>query len=425
VADAQVASGNPTTNYGAGTNLYVQSSASGFGNERGWLKFDLSSIPAGSSISSASLQLWNWKATGAAMPAELRGGSVDSWTETGITWNTQPVFGAALVTQTLDSASTGLWYNWDISSFVQSKWSGNKLVSLVVKPVTENSSASPAPSYGFDAKEYGSNAPVLQIQTQAAAATVTQVDFYYRFSSDNSTWGGWTLYSSSMAAPFTATFAYPNGQGYYEFYSRATDSNNNVEPAPAAAQSTTHYTAAPPYTTEAIVTLGALSATYDTTAKAVTVTTVPPSLASSTTYNGSTSVPVNAGTYAVLTTVTQAGYTGSAGGTLIIGKSTATVTLGDLNFTNDGTPKATTAATNPAGLSVIITYNGSTTVPVDAGTYSVVVTINDPNYQGSASGTMTIAAASGGEVPVPAFGLFGFMIAAAGLGGMLMRRRMA
>lgn len=78
---------------------------------------------------------------------------------------------------------------------------------------------------------------------------------------------------------------------------------------------------------------------------------------------------------------------------LTIGKATATVTLGSLSATFDGTPKPVTATTNPAGLAVIITYNGSPTAPTNVASYAVVATINAPNYQGSANGTLTIAKA--------------------------------
>jgi hypothetical protein len=74
-----------------------------------------------------------------------------------------------------------------------------------------------------------------------------------------------------------------------------------------------------------------------------------------------------------------------------IAKATASVTLGNLNFTYDGTQKSTTATTNPIGLTVQITYDGSITAPTNAGNYAVVATINDTNYQGSTSGTLHIA----------------------------------
>ncbi len=114
------------------------------------------------------------------------------------------------------------------------------------------------------------------------------------------------------------------------------------------------------------------------------------------TYNGSTTAPTDAGTYAVAATVADANYEGSASGTLTIAKAAASVSLGTLDFVFDNTPKTVTATTTPGGLNVTITYDGGSTPPTAVGTYTVVATINDPNYEGSASGTMTIS-----EPPAP------------------------
>jgi hypothetical protein len=87
-------------------------------------------------------------------------------------------------------------------------------------------------------------------------------------------------------------------------------------------------------------------------------------------------------------------YQGSASGTLTISKANATVTLVNLNQTYDGTAKSASATTIPANLNVTFTYNGSAAAPINAGTYIVVGTVQDNNYQGSASGTLTIGKAS-------------------------------
>jgi hypothetical protein len=79
---------------------------------------------------------------------------------------------------------------------------------------------------------------------------------------------------------------------------------------------------------------------------------------------------------------------------LTINKTSATVTLSNLSQTYDGTAKSASASTNPAGLSVSTTYNGSPASPISAGSYSVAATINNTNYSGSASGTLTIAKAT-------------------------------
>ncbi len=140
----------------------------------------------------------------------------------------------------------------------------------------------------------------------------------------------------------------------------------------------------------ATVTLGNLSQIYDGSAKSATATTNPAGLPVQITYNGSGTPPTNAGSYLVVATINSPNYTGSMTGTLTIGQTSATVTLDDLSQPYDGTPKSVTTTTNPAGLTVTVTYNGSATAPTYPGSYAVVATINDPNTTGSASGTLTI-----------------------------------
>lgn len=68
----------------------------------------------------------------------------------------------------------------------------------------------------------------------------------------------------------------------------------------------------------AVVTLSGLSQSYDGSRKSVTAVTTPAGLAVSFTYDGSSDAPVNAGSYAVMATVTDSNYAGSATGTLVI-----------------------------------------------------------------------------------------------------------
>jgi hypothetical protein len=96
----------------------------------------------------------------------------------------------------------------------------------------------------------------------------------------------------------------------------------------------------------------------------------------------------DAALYSVIVSGVIGKVTNSA--TLTVTKADATVTLGDLSQTYDGSAKAATATTTPGGLAVTYTYNGSATVPAAAGSYTVVATINDANYHGSATGTLII-----------------------------------
>nr|MCU0781024.1 MBG domain-containing protein [Akkermansiaceae bacterium] len=75
------------------------------------------------------------------------------------------------------------------------------------------------------------------------------------------------------------------------------------------------------------------------------------------------------------------------------GISTATIDLGNLNQTYDGSAKSVTVTTHPAGLPVAVLYNGGPDPPVNAGSYVVSAFIDDPAIIGSATGTLVIAKA--------------------------------
>ncbi|WP_035610670.1 MBG domain-containing protein [Haloferula sp. BvORR071] len=69
----------------------------------------------------------------------------------------------------------------------------------------------------------------------------------------------------------------------------------------------------------------------------------------------------------------------------------ATVSLSKLVAIFDGTAKSATVRTSPADLAVTVTYNGSATPPVNAGSYAVVATVTAPGFSGSSTGTLVIA----------------------------------
>ncbi|MGD9612550.1 MAG: MBG domain-containing protein [Kiritimatiellia bacterium] len=75
-------------------------------------------------------------------------------------------------------------------------------------------------------------------------------------------------------------------------------------------------------------------------------------------------------------------------------RTPAAVALAELAQTYDGTPRTAVATTEPAGLAVAITYDGSPSAPTAAGTYAVVATVADDVYAGSASGTLVVAQAN-------------------------------
>jgi len=183
----------------------------------------------------------------------------------------------------------------------------------------------------------------------------------------------------------------------------------------ASSAATSFNTAAPSVVRNFAVTPASLTVTaqsqsmvYNTTLPALTSTTTgfvngdPGTVVTGTpTLSTTATASSPAGTYPITVsagTLAAANYTFAfTNGTLTITPASSTVTLGNLAATYTGAPLAATATTVPAGLPVTFTYNGSTTAPTAAGSYTVVATVSNPNYTGTASGTLVISKATSAE----------------------------
>ncbi|MEW6069585.1 MAG: fibronectin type III domain-containing protein [Candidatus Thermoplasmatota archaeon] len=82
------------------------------------------------------------------------------------------------------------------------------------------------------------NISLISISATAADHTpgsgIKSVRLYYRYSTDNSSWGSWTLFGVDTTSPYEWSFASPNGDGYYQFYSIAIDNATHAESPPEA-----------------------------------------------------------------------------------------------------------------------------------------------------------------------------------------------
>lgn len=169
------------------------------------------------------------------------------------------------------------------------------------------------------------------------------------------------------------------------------------------------------------VSFGNLAQIYDGTAKTASVTTSPAGVAGVSLSYAPDAAPTNAGDYTVTAALSNGNYvlSGPTTATLVIEKATAQVTLSDLTRIFDGTPKPVTVNTTPAGLGVNLSYDGGATAPSAVGSYAVVATVADLNYQGSASGTLTILAAAVSQFVIdsatPVDGIAGAPLAASDL----------
>lgn len=143
------------------------------------------------------------------------------------------------------------------------------------------------------------------------------------------------------------------------------------------------------------------------------------------TVSGSTVTITGAGT--VVVRASQAGndtYNAAnpVDNSFIVEPATATVALANLTQTYNGQPRPVTVTTSPAGLAVGITYDGSTTVPVNVGSYTVVAAVTETNYAGTAEGTLLVDKAAQNltleAVPAKTYGDAPFEVLASSSSGL-------
>ncbi|MEO8323739.1 MAG: DNRLRE domain-containing protein, partial [Actinomycetota bacterium] len=135
-SDARVRQLAPTTNYGSETTMKVISQ-SGSGNERTFIKFNLPAVPAGCQFAVADLRLYQDTGVSGRTIQVYRSNS--SWSESSITWNTQPVTAGTAVTAP-SSSSPAVWMTWNVSTLVSTMYSGTNN-GFVLKDSVESASS--------------------------------------------------------------------------------------------------------------------------------------------------------------------------------------------------------------------------------------------------------------------------------------------
>ena len=157
-ADAHVYSANPTTNYGTVTELYVKDAPNGDLQDRiAYIKFPVTGLGA---ITAAKL-IVSCTSVDAGTPTptvELRQVTSDSWTETGVTYNTRPAETGTLIQSF--TAAPGVW-EFDVTAFVSAEAAGDGVVTFALKQP-----ASQTRGVKFAARENvtATSRPVLEVE---------------------------------------------------------------------------------------------------------------------------------------------------------------------------------------------------------------------------------------------------------------------
>jgi outer membrane protein OmpA-like peptidoglycan-associated protein len=155
-----------------------------------------------------------------------------------------------------------------------------------------------------------------------------------------------------------------------------------------------------------------LSVVYDATSRSVGTTTTPSALTVVVQYSGrgatsfatSTTGPIDAGNYGVAASINETNYLGTNAADFTIEKQLLPVALetAALTTTFTGRARFVGATTTPSGKQVGVSYQGSgsttyaasTYAPTNAGTYAVTATIEERNFQGTSTQTLTVAKAN-------------------------------
>jgi hypothetical protein len=164
--DACLDAGAPNTNRGTGSSSFI---GRYFVTSlyRFLVEFDISAIPAGTSISAANLKLYVFSVTNSSVGAEFRPYRVAAdWGETTVTWNTQPSIG-------LESGDSALlkgvgWYSWNVTSIVQGWVDGTYPNYGFLVKSAENIDFSTKSVYTREETVNPNLRPILEVQADAA-----------------------------------------------------------------------------------------------------------------------------------------------------------------------------------------------------------------------------------------------------------------
>jgi predicted ribosomally synthesized peptide with SipW-like signal peptide len=153
-ADAWIDQAAPSSNLGADSVLKVTTKGPNL-NTRALVQFNLPSLPAGCSVTTATLRMHNKSPVSGRTLAAYANSA--AWTENGVTWANQPgTTGSASTAATPSSAG---WMQWDVTSQVQGMYSGSNN-GFSVRDQTENG---PGVEQQFDSREAGINLPELVV----------------------------------------------------------------------------------------------------------------------------------------------------------------------------------------------------------------------------------------------------------------------
>ncbi len=179
---------NDTRNYGGG-------------DSDNWLKFDLSLV-SGAAIASAKLRIYVSYLGSGNIYLETFGSNDDSWTASTITTPSQNLTIGSQLPVTTNNA----WVEIDVTSFVQSQYSGDKVVTLVLT----GNDGDPNAYYGYNSDNNNTNKPELVVTPGAATPLGASISAQTNVACNAGATGAATVSATGGTAPYSYSWS-PSG----------------------------------------------------------------------------------------------------------------------------------------------------------------------------------------------------------------------
>jgi RHS repeat-associated protein len=240
-ANTMILADGPTTNYSTSWRLSVGTTTTGAA--RTLIRFPLPSIPSGSTVAAAHLQLYYDQTftTGSKnVPMQALQANA-SWNPTTATWsNASSIGGPVAGTATMTANTSAVWVDFPVTSAVQSWVNGSPNNGFVVKAANEATLGQGGPRFEGSIYAYGGevvNYPKLTITYGAPGVAVSPPTVIHATGAELS----WPSYTNTTGDPANDLVEYQVHRSVFQTFSPGA----NTLVSPAASRSLVDSTAVP------------------------------------------------------------------------------------------------------------------------------------------------------------------------------------
>ena len=212
-ADTYVRQDRATTNYGTGTTMDARRRNNQA--RRALVSFDLSGIPAGATINSATLELYASAVPGTSQTLDAHRITA-SWGETTATWNNQPAYDATPAASIAGGTAVG-WKTWTVTSLAQA-WYASPSTNYGVLVKANLEGGTTTYTYTFATRENATTGdrPILRVNYTTAGGSGNWTDnAKVELIDPNSTATTLKAYGAADGSPYNV-LAYYTGPGTYQ-----------------------------------------------------------------------------------------------------------------------------------------------------------------------------------------------------------------